>query len=162
MNEQQFWEVIELVKSSASSAEERPDFLTLELKSLSADEIKEFDEVYFDQIIRSYKWDLWGAAYVINGGCSDDGFKYFCDFLISEGKDVFESALSDPESLALLDELEEPELEGFSYVAAELYEEKAGKELPEYSKSYPEEPIGEPWDEETVDKLYPKLAAKYW
>ena len=94
MNENQFWKIIESGKKSASSAEDRPDLLATELKSLSAGEIKDFDEIYFDQIIRSYRWDLWGAAYVINGGCSDDGFKYFCDFLISEGKEVFEAAMS--------------------------------------------------------------------
>lgn len=62
MNEDQFWEVIESVKSSASSVDERPDILAKKLKPLSAEEIRGFDEIYFDQIIRSYRWDLWGAA----------------------------------------------------------------------------------------------------
>jgi hypothetical protein len=27
---------------------------------------------------------------------------------------------------------------------------------------YPGDPSGDAWDEDTVDKLFPKLAAKYW
>jgi Protein of unknown function (DUF4240) len=48
----------------------------------------------------SYDWGLWGAAYVIDGGCSDDGFDYFRAYLISRGRAVFEAAMADPDSLA--------------------------------------------------------------
>ena len=48
----------------------------------------------------AYCWSLWGAAYVINGGCSDDPFVDFRASLISRGRQVFERALSDPDSLA--------------------------------------------------------------
>jgi hypothetical protein len=46
---------------------------------------------------RAYPWDLWGAAFVINGGCSDDGCERFRARLIMQGRDVFERALDDPE-----------------------------------------------------------------
>ena len=36
----------------------------------------------------SYRWDLWGAAYLANGGCSDDGFDYFRGWLIGQGRKV--------------------------------------------------------------------------
>ena len=162
MNEDQFWKLIGSAKDRADDYEERAENLKKELSKLSADDIKIFDDIYFDQIIRAYRWDLWGAAYVINGGCSDDGFRYFCDFLISEGKEIFESALNNPESLAELDDIEDAELEEFGYVAMELYEEKTGSELPVRSKGYPKDPIGDEWDEDGVEKLYPKLAEKYW
>jgi hypothetical protein len=48
----------------------------------------------------SYDWGLWGAACVINGGCSDDCFDYFRAYLISRGREVFEAAVADPDSLA--------------------------------------------------------------
>jgi hypothetical protein len=49
---------------------------------------------------RSYVAQLWAAAFVINGGCSDDGFEYFRGWLITRGREVFERALADPDSLA--------------------------------------------------------------
>jgi hypothetical protein len=30
--------------------------------------------------------DQWGAAYLANGGCSDDGFDYFRGWLIGQGR----------------------------------------------------------------------------
>ncbi|MFC9245678.1 DUF4240 domain-containing protein [Streptomyces sp. NPDC057136] len=43
---------------------------------------------------------LWAAAYVINGGCSDDGFDYFRGWLIAQGREVFERTAADPDALA--------------------------------------------------------------
>ena len=48
---------------------------------------------------RAYRQELWGAAYLINGGCSDDGFVYFLGWLIAQGRDVYQAALPDPDSL---------------------------------------------------------------
>jgi hypothetical protein len=48
----------------------------------------------------SYRWDLWGAAYLINGGCSDDGFDYFRGWLLSQGRAIWQATLADPDSLA--------------------------------------------------------------
>ena len=39
--------------------------------------IVEFQQVYEQLDRESYRWDLWAAAYVINGGCSDDGVARF-------------------------------------------------------------------------------------
>ncbi|MFL6076856.1 MAG: DUF4240 domain-containing protein [Mycobacteriales bacterium] len=36
----------------------------------------------------SYQGDLWGAAYLINGGASDDGFDYFRGWLIARTRGV--------------------------------------------------------------------------
>ncbi len=48
----------------------------------------------------AYREELWGAAYLINWGCSDDGFHDFCLGLIERGRRVFEGAVADPDSLA--------------------------------------------------------------
>ncbi|OSP39974.1 hypothetical protein B7767_28795 [Streptomyces sp. 13-12-16] len=45
---------------------------------------------------------LWAAAYVINGGCSDDGFDYFRGWLIAQGRETFERVVADPDALAEL------------------------------------------------------------
>jgi hypothetical protein len=48
----------------------------------------------------SYRSPLWAAAYVINGGCSDDGFENFRSRLITQGRQVYERTVADPDTLA--------------------------------------------------------------
>jgi hypothetical protein len=87
-----FWAIVERVS--------RPADLHAELGNLPDDEVLEFEHRHAAFMDQAYTWDLWGAAYVINGGCSDDTFEYFGSALISRGRDVFERALADPDSLA--------------------------------------------------------------
>jgi hypothetical protein len=162
MEKAAFWEIIGDVKSVSSSSYERPDALRAALVKLPPDEIQGFQEAYAAQIIAAYTWSLWGAAYVMNGGCSDDCFDYFRDWLISEGQSIYEAAVEDPETLAELEGTDEFELEEFRYVADEVYESKTGRAMQPNYPEYPGDPSGEVWDEDTVDKLYPKLATKYW
>ena len=49
----------------------------------------------------SYRWDLWSAAYLANGGCSGDGFDYFRGWLIGQGRTAYETVLADPDALAV-------------------------------------------------------------
>ncbi|MEU5697074.1 DUF4240 domain-containing protein [Actinosynnema sp. NPDC020468] len=48
----------------------------------------------------AYLGPLWKAAYLIEGGCGDDGFQDFRDGLILLGREVFTRAVADPDSLA--------------------------------------------------------------
>src|SRR5687767_14484267 len=77
---------------------------------------------------QSYSSSLWGAAFVIMGGCSDDGFEYFRGWLISRGEDVYTQVLENPEYLAeyftediLREDLLAPQLEEMLYVASHAY-----------------------------------------
>lgn len=158
-----FWEIIEQAKEkSGDNWESRPESLKEILLQYSADDIRQFDKDYRTRLNEAYRWDLWGAAYLINGGCSDDGFDYWRDFLISEGKSVYEAALKNPDSLADLDNIEDAELEEFRYAIDEAYEELTGKEIPISDDiEYPDEPTGEEWNEEDLSSMFPGLAAKY-
>jgi hypothetical protein len=162
MNKAGFWEIIESAKLASPSKDERPEALRAVLEKLSPDEIKSFHEAYLGLVSTAYTWPLWGAAYVMNGGCSDDCFDYFRDWLISEGQSVYEAALKDPETLAQLPRIDVIELEEFRYVADKVYEDKAGRAMESTYPPFPSEPAGDSWDEDTVDKLFPKLAAMYW
>ena len=42
-----------------------------------------FEAAFRRYLNEAYTWDLWGAADVIHGGCSDDGFEYFRRWLVS-------------------------------------------------------------------------------
>lgn len=67
---------------------ERPRALHDALLRLSDDQLLSFERLHFAFMYRAYTWELWGAAYVINGGCSDDTFEYFRAALIALGEDV--------------------------------------------------------------------------
>ena len=114
------------------------------------------------QSIEAYRWDLWAVAYIINGGCSDDGFEYFRGWLIAQGKDYFEAALKNPENAAAcVAEGGDVECESILYVANQAYKDKTGSEMAPAIVSYPSEPKGQSWDEDSVEELYPNLAQRF-
>src|SRR5271169_5861141 len=67
---------------------------------LRKDDAREFAVLFDSMMDRAYSYGLWGAAYVIHGGCGDDAFTDFRASLISRGKEAFERAIRDPDSLA--------------------------------------------------------------
>jgi hypothetical protein len=155
MDEAAFWSLIEAAgRAAGDEAETRPE--ELEYRSFLA---------------RSYTWDLWGAAYVINGGCSDDGFDYFRDWLISKGRRVYAEALRSPETLAdAVDDADLDlgcELEELRYVPARAWALRTGKDEEDFPQSaqapQPAEPAGSPWSEDgdELARRFPKLAAKF-
>jgi hypothetical protein len=109
----------------------------------------------------SYRWDLWGAAFVINGGCSDDGFDYFRGWLMFQGRDVWEAALRDPESLAEVSFDGDAECEDALYAASKAYELVAGGRLSSTGEHRPSEPAGAAWQETDLQTLYPKLWKRF-
>lgn len=136
------------------------------LDALPAEEIAQFESEFEQRMADAYRWDLWGAAYVIQGGCSDDGFIDFRSWLISMGREVYEAALRDPETLVDVADasgVEETSFEDFQYAARQIYESKTGHELPDTGVSHDNEPRGEPWSEDRDDlaQLLPKLWQRY-
>ena len=68
-------------------------------------------------------------AYLINGGCSDDGFAYFRSWLISRGRAAYAAAVRNPDSLAgLVDpDRDDYEFEDLWGIAQEVYEERTAR-----------------------------------
>jgi len=157
-----FWETIEQAKILAKDdIEKRPAALKQLLMRLTAEQIQQFEVIYREKLAEAYRRDLWGAAYVIQGGCSDDGFDYFRDFLISEGQQAFQNALQRPDDLAQIELPDDVELEDFRYSIADAYEAVTGQELPISNVIFPTEPAGQAWTEDQLESLYPQLCAKY-
>lgn len=162
MTTDRFWAIVDGVNAaSAGDMDMKCALLGRELRGLPAEEVKSFSDHFDDALDAAYSWDLWAAAYIIGGGCSDDAFSDFCATLLSRGRSDFESALADPESLADTDIDEDSGFyEGYQYVADEVYEEMTGR-TPKRSKPHPESPSGVDFDEETVGERYPRLAKKH-
>ena len=163
MNTDQFWTLIDGVhKDSGGDMDRKCELLKEQLTALPEADLPDFIH-HFDQADHdAYNWPLWGAAYVMNGGCSDDSFSDFRATLISRGREVYEAAQADPDSLASLDFKDEEDIyyEGFQYVMHVVAEERLGG-IPDRTVVFPDGPAGAEWDDDDLDSLYPKLTAKF-
>jgi hypothetical protein len=166
-DEGRFWEIIEAGSGEALMDPDRQLAAVREqLVELAPEEIHEFHAHFNRKLADAYTWDLWGAAYLINGGCSDDGFCYFRAWLISRGRTVYDAAVANPDSLAGLTDpkRDDYEFEDLWGVSQEAYEQVTGEEVPPSTFSWPEEPRGKRWDfddDEQVTRRLPQLAGIY-
>jgi len=163
MNEDEFWNLIEKSRLAANyNYQKQINSLKTILLTLAPADIEKFDNTFTALLAATYDYKLWGAAFVINGGCSDDCFDYFRQYLIGNGKERFYKTIKDPETCVSWMKSEEQgeTWEGLQYSAMGAYKEKTGKDIPKtYQPKF--EIKGKPFDEETVMKEYPKLAKKF-
>ena len=87
-----FWEIMQRAAAFDDDPAAHVNALRSELRKLAPEDIKSFEGAFRRYLNQAYTWNLWGAAYVIHGGCSDDGFEYFRRWLVSRGGDVYELA----------------------------------------------------------------------
>jgi hypothetical protein len=147
-----YWDVIE-------AAHGDPARIRAALTKLPADEIYSWLEHQAALMVASYSWELWGAAYIANGGCSDDGFDYFRGWLMAQGRRAWERVLADPDALAeLVGGDQDHECADLIFIGAQAYEEVTGQ--------YPNGPkirlpnLGDSWDFDDGDDMrrrYPRL-----
>ncbi|MFF4544154.1 DUF4240 domain-containing protein [Streptomyces sp. NPDC001435] len=166
MEESEFWELVDAAREAAEGdPEEQADLLVERLLQLDPESVLDFARHFESRYNRAYRWDLWGAAWVLLDGASDDAFDFFRCWLIGQGRDVFEGALHDPDALAdLLGEFDE-EIDGdgeeLGYAADEAYEQLTGTVAPDLGLApAPSEPEGAPVDfesERVLAERYPKL-----
>jgi hypothetical protein len=164
MDNARFWRAIDSArKQSGGEIDDYAAALEKQLRQLHPDDLIEFEELFDRKIDDAYRWPLWGAAYLINGGCSDDGFLYFRGWLVMQGQAVYEKALADPDFLAaVIEDDVDAECEEVLYVARSIYQETTGSSMPlKGSGGSPSpEPVGQPWQEEDLPSLFPRIEAK--
>jgi hypothetical protein len=173
-----FWELVEAARAEVDDTVADPDgvadSLTKVLGELALEEIAGFGVELERLLAESYRHDLWGAAYLINGGASDDGFDYFRGWLVAQGREIWEAASADPDSLAdVVDEDLGEDFEGFAgegvlSVALHAYEASGGPAA-EYWEvveaagiDTPDVPVGADFDFDDsgeMESRYPLLAA---
>jgi hypothetical protein len=175
MEDDQFWSIID--RCQDPDPDSQVERLRAQLLQLSPEDIAGFRAAMDRKLIQSYTWPLWAAAYVAKSGCGDDGFEYFRFWLISRGRETFETVLADPDALADIVGDDDPEdgswleFEDFGYVALDAWSEKTGRPFEEMPDLLTEEetaalsePAGEPWDEtrEDLERICPRLVARFW
>jgi hypothetical protein len=95
LEKKEFWSLIEKSRES-----DQADWLIEELVKKGLEEVLDFECLFQGFMNASYQSRLWGAAFVLMGGCSDDAFDYFRGWLIGQGEEVFNKVLKDPQYLA--------------------------------------------------------------
>ena len=167
MTLEEFWSLIQKIRDqSLGDMELREDLLRKELLALSVENVWSVGTHFQDQLNRAYSWDLSGAMCVLLDALGgDDGFWDFRGALISQGKDVFERAVDDPDTLADLpeEEIESMYWEGFQQAWGRVYEDEM--EGGWHDLEWAEELTGEEFDFNDEDELrrrYPRTFARCW
>jgi hypothetical protein len=161
MDAKEFWALID---ASRHGCEDDPDeqawALEDALRERSREDLVAFERLYAEHLRRAERWELWGAGYVINGGMGDDSFHAFRHWLISRGRDVFERAVRNPDSLADVPEAVEDEIcaERFGEAVYRAYRHAHGDELPRSPQAGDVE--GDDWDEDDLPERFPRLWAR--
>ncbi|WP_030595559.1 DUF4240 domain-containing protein [Streptomyces fulvoviolaceus] len=183
MDTDEFWNLIETARSNTTADHRFHQAMVALLVYRSPPDILEY-EARFDALHDAlYRWDVWAAAYLIGGGCSDDSFMDFRAGLITQGRTWYERAaaapdrLGDhPEVIAAASAFEDRALfyEEVNYCAAEAYEHHTGDPDAFYEawKQYeadhpdpgPETDMGEDFDFDDAGEMQgrlPRLAALF-
>lgn len=162
MDKSMFWKIIDRAHAAGEvDLEARVDSLGAQLNQLPSTEVQSFQSHYDAAIKSAYRWELWGAASVMNGKNSLDSFLFFIDWLISEGQETYQRALVSPDSLADSLPIAYAENELFGYVALCVFESKATNSivLDPTAEAWP--PVGVPWIKEDLPLLLPRLSNIY-
>jgi hypothetical protein len=160
VDESQFWELVQRAHDAAGNdMDQKCEVLKAEIGKLSKNEANDFAILFDGMMDRAYSYKLWGAAYVIHGGCGDDTFIDFRSSLISRGRSCFERAVADPDSLAD-EEFDETAwfYEGYQYAVTAGVKAVAGLRQ---RRRHPDRPSGENWVEDDLRERFPRLIAKF-
>jgi len=169
MRTDDFWAVIDRATADRpGSPDEVAQRATADLATRDPEEIVAWGRHLDKVMAASGKEDLWAAAYLINGGCSEEGFDNFRGWLIANGRDVVARAVREPDTLAELPSVRAAASTGAVFeaeevlgIAAGAYQQATGDEMPPS-----EAPPGRPdpamlWDfdnEEEMQKRLPRLS----
>ncbi len=142
-----------------------PQDVHAELAGLTDADLAAFEHHHDAAFHGSYDWGLWAAAYVIDRGCSDDGFDYFRAYLISLGRGAYDAAVADPDSLADLQLADSATWEDWMSPTMAVIHARTGRYAfagdldPRFAM--PREPSGVGWEENDLPTRLPRLATKY-
>ena len=172
MRTDDFWAVIDRATADRpASPDEVAKRAAADLATREPEEIVAWGRHLDKVMAASGKEDLWAAAYLINGGCSDDGFDHFRGWLVAHGRDVVARSVRDPDSLADLPAVRSAaatgavfEAEAVLSIAQEAFAQATGGELPEREAPVPRPDPAMLWDfddEEEMQRRLPRLSALF-
>ncbi|MBA3991939.1 MAG: hypothetical protein C0469_00330 [Cyanobacteria bacterium DS2.3.42] len=164
-----FWKIIqEAIPANESCITDiHQQKLEKQLQELTDEELLQFHRTFERMTCIAYTEALWNAGTIISGGMGDDDFSNFRSALVASGKEVFEDAVENPESLVAFQYSERlvdnsmfngpvhttyARRQGEARALKELRYEK----LPELNSELLVE------DQEVLKRLFPGLFDKFW
>jgi hypothetical protein len=161
MDVNEFWSLIgHSYKSAKGDLNVQVELLVEKLVNGPTEEILVYDSIFQRLLDDANIAALWDAADIIGCGCGYDDFRDFRGWLIAHGKEIYENAISNPESLVDVVEVNErARHEEFLYVSIYAYERKTGSPYFHRKKMINIDVRGTRSPEK--EKLFPKLAAKF-
>ncbi|KUN21250.1 hypothetical protein AQJ23_30420 [Streptomyces antibioticus] len=177
MDTKEFWHLINKARFATTDEVPFHEALTALLAARPKQQILEYQD-HFDTLHDAlYRWDVWAAAYLIGGGCSDDSFMDFRAGLIAQGRHWYERAVASPDALA-----DHPDAiaaatdfqlralfyEDANYCAADAYEQITGDrdtfwdDWKQYEADHPPadssaDPLGEDFDFDDENEMHRRL-----
>ncbi|TDB69720.1 MULTISPECIES: DUF4240 domain-containing protein [unclassified Micromonospora] len=172
MRTDDFWQLIDRARAGGGG---EPDAVAARAVALLAErdpeEIVGYAHHQRRVLAASHRVDLWGAAYLINGGVSDDGFASFRGWLMTQGRVVFARAVADPDSLAELPRVRAAALSGEEFACEPMltvpwaaYRRATATELPAERDPVAVPDLNDFWDfddEEEARRRLPRLATLF-
>jgi hypothetical protein len=131
---------MEASRRASSVKDEREAFLRARLWRAPRSHLLDFVQLLSATREPANTYRLWRAVDIImDGRCSTDSFHYFQMWLVGLGRDAYEAAIADPDSLAAVPEVgrlaalrrplpddEYPEWESLEYRACKIGDQRAG------------------------------------
>ena len=131
LDENLYWQIVQESLNNSGTQDGQQEYLVRRIQKLNPKDIVGFrlrtDKLLYD----TYNSEMWCAGYIMNGGCSDDSFEYFRNWVVSKGKDVYYMAKQNPDTLIeqVDKDAEYYDFEDFWYVALVAFKNKTGKDL---------------------------------
>ncbi|MGV9708751.1 DUF4240 domain-containing protein [Streptomyces sp. NPDC003483] len=134
MDTEAFWGVLDVAKDRDEPLDVA---LTAHLATRPADEILAFEDRFARLRDTVCRWDVWAAAYLIGGGCSDDRFSDFTAGLVALGREWYDrtaacaDALADHPAVRVAAATGDDEVvfyEAFNFVSVGAYGQLTGNE----------------------------------
>ncbi len=171
MRTEEFWAVIDRARAGATQPAMVAKRAVDELSGRDPADIVAWGRHLDKVMAASYAEDLWAAAYLINGGCSDDDYDHFRGWLVAHGREVFAGAVRRPDSLADLPAVRAAADTGAEFagqemlaVAADAHRNATGEDLPLGEPAGPRPSQDDFWDFDNEDEMHrrlPRLAALF-
>jgi hypothetical protein len=172
MRTDDFWAVISLATADRpASPGEVAKRAAADLATRDPEEIVAWARHLDKVMVASGSQDLWAAAYLINGGCSDEGFDGFRGWLIAHGREAVARSGQTPDSLADMPAVRSAAESGAVFeagevlsIAAEAYQQATGSELPAWERPATRPDAADLWDfdnEEEMQRRLPRLSALF-
>ncbi|MFZ6862793.1 DUF4240 domain-containing protein [Undibacterium sp. Ji67W] len=156
MSSSEFWEVVQKCKRFDDPADGQEN----KLAKLQPQQVAAFKWHLENFVCAAYSWDMWGAAYMLRSGCSEDSFMNFLYGLVSQGKRRYEKAVHNPDSLAELWGQPDISSEDYCYVPRRVYAEMTGQEIPDNCWIVPGTLTGEYFSDTPIDAMCDELLAR--